>query len=66
MNEQQKKFFREAWLSSTVVFALIAAIVVFDDGVLDAPKGVVYCLVVVIVSLCLRAFSKQEALKRDF
>ena len=26
MNEQQKKFFREAWLSSTVVFALIAAI----------------------------------------
>jgi hypothetical protein len=66
MNEQQKKFFREAWLSSTVVFALIAAVVVFDDGVLDAPKGIVYCLVVVTVSLCLRAFSKQEALKRDF
>ncbi len=65
MNEQQRKFFREAWLSSTVVFALIAAIVVFDDGVLDAPKGIVYCLLVVIVSLCLRAFSKQEALKRD-
>lgn len=66
MNEQQKKFFREAWLSSTVVFALIAAIFVFDDGVLDAPKGIVYCLVVVIVSLCLRAFSNQEALKRYF
>ncbi|MFP3850174.1 MULTISPECIES: hypothetical protein [Pseudomonas] len=65
MNEQQKKFFREAWLSSTVVFALIAAIFIFDDGVLDAPKGVVYCVVVVIVSICLRAFSKQEALKRD-
>lgn len=65
MNEQQKKFFREAWLISTVVFALIAAIFIFDDGVLDAPKGVVYCVVVVIVSICLRAFSKQEALKRD-
>lgn len=65
MDEQQKKFSRAVWLSSTVVFALIAAKFVFDDGVLDAPKGIVYCLVVVIVSLCLRAFSKQEALKRD-
>lgn len=65
MNEQQKNFFRAAWLSSTLVFALIAAKFVFDDGVLDAPKGIVYCLVVVIVSLCLRAFCKQEALKRD-
>lgn len=65
MDEQQKKFFRSAWLGSTVVFALIAATFVFEDGVVDAPKGVVYCLVVLIVSFCLRAFSKQEALKRD-
>jgi hypothetical protein len=65
MDEQQKKFSRAVWLSSTVVFALIAAKFVFDDGVLDAPKSIVYCLVVVIISLCLRAFSKQEALKRD-
>ncbi|MDC6378863.1 hypothetical protein BW687_001535 [Pseudomonas graminis] len=65
MKEQQKKFFLAAWSSSTVVFALIAAKFVFEDGIWDAPKGVVYSVVVVIVSLCLRAFSKQEALKRN-
>jgi hypothetical protein len=64
MDEKEKKrAFYSAWLTATLVFAVMMFGVMSEDGGLDQAKIIVGSVMLLIVSALIRAYFKNEFLR---
>ncbi|WP_339413589.1 hypothetical protein [Pseudomonas sp. EA_35y_Pfl2_R5] len=59
----KKRAFYSAWLAATLVFAVMLFAVMTEDGGLDQAKIAVGSVVLLIASVLIRAYFKNEFLR---